>query len=116
VDAVTLAIAKKHTNSVALGQGAVQIPGPPGENNYQIAVKNGFAGTEQQYLASLKGKDGKGVPNGGSADQVLTKVSEADFDTKWDDAKGVGADIQSIINAEIQSMTNAEIQNILNNL
>lgn len=27
-------------------------------NNYQIAVKNGFSGTEEQWLQSIKGKDG----------------------------------------------------------
>ena len=30
MDPITLALAKKHTNTVALGQGAVPIPGPPG--------------------------------------------------------------------------------------
>jgi hypothetical protein len=30
VDVITLALAKKYTDSVALGSGAVQIPGPPG--------------------------------------------------------------------------------------
>ena len=32
MDIVALALAKKHTNETALGQGAVQIPGPPGPN------------------------------------------------------------------------------------
>lgn len=31
MDVVTLALAKKYTNSVAFGQGAVSIPGLPGE-------------------------------------------------------------------------------------
>ncbi len=34
------------------------------ESAYDIAVKNGFVGTEQQWLASLKGKDGSNGSNG----------------------------------------------------
>lgn len=33
--------------------------GADGDSAYQIAVKNGFTGTEQEWLASLKGTDGK---------------------------------------------------------
>ena len=29
---------------------------------YDIAVKNGFVGTEQEWLASLRGKDGEDAP------------------------------------------------------
>lgn len=32
--------------------------GPPGDSAYDIAVINGFVGTEQDWLASLKGADG----------------------------------------------------------
>lgn len=41
----------------------IQIPGPPGppgdkgDSAYEVAVKNGFKGTEEEWLASLKGKD-----------------------------------------------------------
>ena len=31
----------------------------PGKSAYEIAVENGFVGTEQEWLDSLKGKDGK---------------------------------------------------------
>lgn len=31
----------------------------PGESAYELAVKNGFTGTEQEWVASLKGSDGK---------------------------------------------------------
>lgn len=33
--------------------------GAPGESAYKISVANGYAGTEKQWLDSLKGKDGK---------------------------------------------------------
>ena len=32
--------------------------GEPGESAYEIAVRNGFPGTEQEWLASLKGDKG----------------------------------------------------------
>ena len=32
--------------------------GDPGESAYEIAVRNGFPGTEQEWLASLKGDKG----------------------------------------------------------
>lgn len=38
--------------------------GADGDSAYQIAVKNGFTGTEQEWLESLKGKDGKDGTNG----------------------------------------------------
>ncbi len=33
--------------------------GADGKSAYEIAVKNGFVGTEEEWLASLQGKDGK---------------------------------------------------------
>lgn len=77
--------------------------GADGKSAYQIAVDNGFTGTEAQWLASLKGeeggpgtpgkdgdpgapgKDGEGVPAGGAAGQVLAKKTAADYDTQWID-------------------------------
>jgi len=108
MDVVTLAAAKQFTRETALGQGAVQ--GPPGQNGqngangqdgksaYQIAVDNGFVGTQAQWLASLNGQpgtpgapgmdgadgaNGEGVPTGGTTGQVLAKKSSTDFDTQW---------------------------------
>lgn len=31
------------------------LPGPPGLSAYQVAVLNGFVGTEAEWLASLEG-------------------------------------------------------------
>jgi hypothetical protein len=36
----------------------IGIKGADGLSAYEVAVKNGFEGTEQEYLASLKGQDG----------------------------------------------------------
>lgn len=37
---------------------ASTVPGPEGKSAYQVAVQNGFVGTEAQWLASLKGAKG----------------------------------------------------------
>lgn len=39
---------------------AVDLKGSPGNSAYQIAQVNGYKGTEAEWLASLKGKDGEG--------------------------------------------------------
>lgn len=55
IDVVTLAAAKAYTAATAAGMGAVKgKDGKDGDSAYQIAVKNGFVGTEQQWLDSLK--------------------------------------------------------------
>ena len=38
--------------------------GPEGKTAYQIAVEEGFVGTEQEWLDSLKGEDGQDGPQG----------------------------------------------------
>lgn len=37
----------------------IDIPALNGESAYNIAVKNGFVGTEQEWLESLKGEKGE---------------------------------------------------------
>lgn len=50
--------------------------GNPGESAYQIAVDNGFDGTETEWLASLKGADGAdGSDGSGIASVLLTSTS-----------------------------------------
>lgn len=54
MDGLTLALIK------ALGRGGA---GSPGKSAYEIAVENGFEGTEQEWLASLVGQSaGFGTP------------------------------------------------------
>lgn len=40
------------------------VPGRPGKSAYEIAVENGFVGTEQEWLESLQGEDGDAGPQG----------------------------------------------------
>ena len=56
IDLVTLALAKKYTEATIAGAGGIK--GEDGKSAYQIAVENGFIGTESEWLASLKGEKG----------------------------------------------------------
>ena len=42
----------------------VEVPGPAGASAYQTAVENGFVGTEEEWLESLKGEEGEQGPVG----------------------------------------------------
>lgn len=88
-------------------QGPQGLRGPDGLSAYEVAVSNGFVGTEAQWLASLKGADGLdgtdgtngaqgpqgpqgpqgiagvGVPPGGNTGQLLSKNSANDYDLVW---------------------------------
>lgn len=44
-------------------------PGADGDSAYTVAVNNGFVGTEEQWLESLKGKDGAQGPKGETGEQ-----------------------------------------------
>lgn len=48
MDIITYALSKKYADENA-GEGA------PGKSAYEIAVENGFVGTEKEWLESLKG-------------------------------------------------------------
>lgn len=56
MDLVTLALAKNYTEAAIAGAGGIK--GEDGKSAYQIAVENGFVGTEAEWLASLKGEKG----------------------------------------------------------
>lgn len=48
--------------------------GDRGESAYQIAVRNGFTGTERQWLASLKGTDGTTPVKGSDYNDGVTPI------------------------------------------
>lgn len=93
-------------NSMDADAGGVKVV--QGPSAYDIAVLNGFVGTEQEWLASLIGPPGPigetgqtgatgeigatgpGVPPGGSPGQLLTKSGEDDYDAQWKDAAEAG--------------------------
>lgn len=50
------ALSKKYIRDSLSGAGAIR-----GKSAYEIAVENGYTGTETEWLASLNGKDGGGT-------------------------------------------------------
>jgi hypothetical protein len=51
------------------GGGEPGPPGPPGESAYEVAVDNGFEGTEEEWLASLVGPTGPKGDTGATGPQ-----------------------------------------------
>jgi hypothetical protein len=60
-----------------------------GESSYQLAKKNGFSGSEEEYASLFKGatlfswSNVRGLPSGGTANQVLKKRSDNSYDVEW---------------------------------
>lgn len=57
MDLVTYALLKKYVKTSLNGAGAIQ--GERGDSAYEVAVKHGFTGTEQEWLQSLIGLPGE---------------------------------------------------------
>lgn len=72
IDLVTLALAKNYTEAAVADAGGIQ--GKDGKSAYQIAVENGFVGTEAEWIESLKGV--KGDPGN---DYVLSNTDKTDI-------------------------------------
>ena len=63
--------------------------GNPGESAYQIAVDNGFSGTEAEWLASLHGadgSDGSDGPDGKSAYEIAVEQGFVGSESDWLDS------------------------------
>lgn len=71
------------------GSGGGGAPGADGKSAYQIAVLNGFVGTEADWLASLRGADGKGIDDMPPVyfDTLITGVET--LTNQWRDGKPV---------------------------
>ncbi len=64
-------------NGTSPGTGPQGPAGADGRSAYEVAVGNGYKGTEKEWLASLKGADGKdGVGGGSSSKSVAGKNIE----------------------------------------
>ena len=63
MDLVTYALLKKYIKASLAGAGALQ--GQPGKSAYEIAVEQGYSGTEQEWITSLVGTPGQ-TPSIGS--------------------------------------------------
>lgn len=59
MDLVTYALVKKYVKASLAGAGALKgDPGKDGKSAYEVAVKNGYSGSEQQWIESLVGRPG----------------------------------------------------------
>ena len=56
MDLVTYALCKKYVKASLAGAGALK--GDEGKSAYEVAVQNGYSGSEQQWIESLVGKPG----------------------------------------------------------
>jgi hypothetical protein len=66
------ATSEQNVFNVTVAQGGSGSQGPkgdPGKSAYQVAVDNGFVGTEPEWLASLKGEPGPAGQNGADGQQ-----------------------------------------------
>ena len=57
MDIFTISLLKKYIDASLKGAGALE--GKSGKSAYEIAVLNGFQGSESEWLASLQGEAGK---------------------------------------------------------
>lgn len=60
MDLITYALAKKYVKASLAGAGALKgDKGDPGKSAYEIAVKNGYSGSETEWIAGLAGVPGE---------------------------------------------------------
>ncbi len=124
------------------GGSGTGVAGADGKSAYQIAVANGFEGTEEEWLASLKGADGVDGTNGENgqsaydeflecievpvtSDMLFTKIAYNDdlsvvveeFDiSKQYKCKNlsVGADVNDIIIVDNKSVITGLLEGLIN--
>lgn len=59
------------------------LQGETGQSAYEVWLSEGNLGTETSFLNSLEGDVGEGVPTGGNAGEVLSKVDSSNYNTQW---------------------------------
>ena len=57
MDLITYALCKKYIKASLAGAGAIK--GEDGKSAYEIAVENGYSGSEQEWISSLAGLPGE---------------------------------------------------------
>lgn len=74
--------------------------GADGKSAYDIAVDNGFVGTESEWLESLKGADGKNGNDGANGSDGYTPQKGVDYWTESDKTDIVNSVIEALPMAE----------------
>lgn len=120
MDLVTYALAKKYVDATLKGMGALQ--GQPGESAYQIAVKYGYKGSEEEWLKSLIGNPGSTPYVGenlhwyidGKDTGVLAQIGDYNLLTNKPTINGKElSDSIDLIDIGIIEATDADIDNLL---
>jgi len=96
-------------------------PGADGLSAYEVAVENGFVGTEQEWLDSLvgpagadgadgadgaqgpQGDPGIGIPTGGTGGQILAKIDDTDYSTEWIDNWATYSGYTAVLKHEVKA-------------
>lgn len=108
----------------ATAKGAGAIKGKDGDSAYAVAVKNGFSGTEAEWLASLKGKDGTtaiddsvvsedSTYSSKKVEEELDKKADAEIVTGYVNLD-VGADFNTLIGYGTYRTTTKRVDRIDN--
>lgn len=87
-----------------IGNSNKMVRGPRGYSSYELAIQNGFIGTEQEYLLSLKGE--KATINGRQAINIVGK----------DEISVTQQDNNVYIDAELENIGNSAIDELLNRI
>ena len=87
-------------------------PGKDGRSAYEIALDNGFVGSESAWLESLKGKDGAQGPKGDTGERGLSGEKGADGapgkdGEKGADGKAATVKIGTVTEGDTPSVTNS---------
>jgi len=103
MDIITLALARKYVDAALAGAGALQ-----GKSAYEVAVDNGFVGSETEWLNSLKGQTPSIGPNGnwfiGGQDTGVTSQPLLDYDRILSELSD---------NLDYQSLSSTDIDDII---
>ncbi len=87
-EAITV-VSQYEVREVVVPTGGLQ--GPAGASAYQVAVANGFVGTEAQWIASLAGPPGAPGEKGDQGDQGIQGVAGTSGDPGADGIDGASA-------------------------
>lgn len=89
VNIVTVTLTDSSTSTFQVMNGSAGSPGSPGKSAYQSAVDTGYAGSESDWVESLKGEPGRpgtpGLPGtpGQSAYEIALKEGFVGTDAEW---------------------------------
>ena len=74
-----------------------------------------LADTEWVKQGTLRGSDGsgQGVPSGGTAGQILSKIDGTDYNTQWVDNSGGGGGLSSVATTDLDGVSTATAGRII---